>query len=108
MIKVIHNTFGDVMRHVANVDTNNLNVAYHLTNTIDKLWPDNDDVEVTTSVKEAAGGARSTSMGDIMVTEHGIVLLVAAFGFDEMNKDNIKRFFKNDGDVDKLEAIIKS
>ena len=93
MIKVYHNQSSnrhlevkpDVLRqnfkdavHVANVDTNDLEKAFELTNHIDGPWPSNPGVEVLTE------HVRSTSVGDFMVlNDH--TYAVDAFGFIKLS-----------------------
>ena len=57
--------FANDFNYVAEVDTNNKDNAYILTNSINSYWGDNKKVE-------AYGKNRSTSVGDVMVTEDGI------------------------------------
>lgn len=52
--------------YVADVESNDKNVAYQLTNSIESYWGENDGVE------EYGEKHRSTSVGDIMVCEDGI------------------------------------
>lgn len=69
----------DAYEHVADVDSNNMDRAYQLTNHINQSWTLNDDVE---AIKEKV---RSTSVGDLLFTEDGIYV-VATFGFDLVRK----------------------
>jgi hypothetical protein len=65
---------------VADVDTNDLDEAYRLTNSIDTVWyKDNEDVFPT---RIAEQGCRSTSIGDIMYA-HGKWFVVDSYGFTE-------------------------
>ena len=59
---------------VAHVDTDDMQVAYELTNTIDHAWWLNKEV------KPFVNKARSTSMGDLMIGPDG-TYAVAACGF---------------------------
>ena len=94
MVKVYHNEeFLDAGRkgvtikpedctHVADVDTDDLNVAYQLTNNIEDSWCDNKGVTISEVVRQL-GGARSTSMGDVMFHD-GKWYMVASIGFTLM------------------------
>lgn len=62
----------------ATVETNSLDGAYKLTNTIDFPWWHNVDVEP--SVTET----RSTSVGDLLLLEDGSIHLVRPCGFLEI------------------------
>lgn len=62
---------------VATVNVDDLNVAYGLTNNIMSSWTQNENVDAR--VDEA----RSTSVGDIFVTED-VMYIVAAHGFDKL------------------------
>jgi len=64
--------------HVADVDTDDLDVAYQQTNHIDGPWSDNDGVHC---VRES----RSTSIADVM-ERRGRFYVVAGFGFEELPK----------------------
>ncbi|MCC6744616.1 MAG: hypothetical protein IT175_12220 [Acidobacteria bacterium] len=59
MIEVFHNG-----RPVATVDTCSLEHAFELTNHISRPWQENEGVE---AVGVARNGARSTSVGDLLV-----------------------------------------
>lgn len=59
------------------VDTDDPEQAYHLTQHVDADWYDHP--AVTTVVR-----SRSTSIGDVLETEDGRLLLVASFGFREL------------------------
>jgi len=67
-------SFPDAYELVANVDTDDLDAAFQLTNTIDCPWWDNEGVEVINK-------ARSTSVGDIIVSEDGSRHLCENFGW---------------------------
>jgi hypothetical protein len=70
---------------VARVRTNTLDEAYHLTNTIEHPWWDNDGVEPNVRTwSESRPGFRSTSCGDILLDEQGHAWIVAAVGFDRV------------------------
>jgi len=64
-------------RKVADVATDDLDVAYRLTNSIDGYWWENVDVHPT--FRDA--GCRSTSVGDLMIRD-GIKYVVAPAGFE--------------------------
>lgn len=67
--------------HVANVDTNDLEVAFELTNTIDRAWWSNPGVQAKVSP------CRSTSVGDIMVKDTGSRHWVAGMGFEVLPEE---------------------
>lgn len=69
-------TFPADFIHVATVRTENLGEAFQLTNHIDAPWFDNAD-----AFRFAQKGARSTSVGDVLVNEAGERWLVAGVGF---------------------------
>lgn len=69
--------------HVADVISDEPEAAFELTNTIHRPWWENDDVTWTPEVA-AKGGARSTSVGDVLELPDGNLLLVKATGFGEM------------------------
>ena len=63
--------------------------AYELTNTIEKVWWENEGVQPdfdSPAFVEIKGvkGARSTSVGDVLVLSDGRVLRCASFGWDEV------------------------
>jgi hypothetical protein len=72
-IEVMHRAFGENGVKVADVipakpfvdPEDALDQAYRSTNTIDDAWWKNDDVSPSDAVK-ARGGARSTSVGDVV------------------------------------------
>jgi len=68
--------FPEDFEMVAVVDTENLGKAFELTNTIERLWTENEDV---TASREQL---RSTSVGDAMVKGDKI-FQVAGIGFTE-------------------------
>lgn len=73
--------YAEKYEHVATVDTADLEKAFFLTNTVNCAWWENEGV--TTHFKEE--GARSTSVGDVMIdTVTGKQYVVAAHGFAEM------------------------
>lgn len=88
MIKVFHETepkFGmgssawpDGFTHVADVDTDDLEVAYGLTNHVVGAWTANKEVT------PHGTKFRSTSVGDRMQTEDGKLWQVDDFGFSEV------------------------
>ena len=64
---------------VAIVDSDQLETAFHLTNSIDDYWGNNE------GVTEMGSRHRSTSIGDLVVdTETGKTFVVANFGFEEV------------------------
>lgn len=73
MIEVYHNTtptfldqddcsFPEGFELVAKVDTEHIGEAFRLTNTIDRPWIENEEVEVIKN-------SRSTSVGDVVVKD---------------------------------------
>jgi hypothetical protein len=95
MIKVWHNLrtfspdrdkaalFPEHFSLVATVATGEPGEAYELTNSIHRGWWENAGVTVTPPVT-ALGGARSTSVGDVMELADGRLLLVKGIGFGEV------------------------
>jgi len=71
----------DNLKEIAQVDTDDLNEAFKLTNNIEHDWTENDKVEVIgTQSDHYPHGFRSTSVGDCM--EHnGQLYVVAPIGF---------------------------
>ena len=63
---------------VAMVDTDNLDEAYALTNSIGDGWWNNEKVE---SDYTDEAGKRSTSVGDLIITDKNEFHVVGAFGF---------------------------
>ena len=63
--------------HVATVKTDCKEMAYRLTNTIDKYWWKNDGV---TSHFDGEG-CRSTSVGDVVICPDGITYRCAGMGW---------------------------
>lgn len=66
--------------HVADVYTSRKENAYRLTNHIESDWQDNDGV---VPFGAAIKGAKSTSVGDVLVMENGDRYVVASFGFEK-------------------------
>jgi hypothetical protein len=58
--------FPEGFTHVADVVTDDVGRVFELTNTIDRGWWENPEVTLTPEVA-AKGGARSTSVGDVIV-----------------------------------------
>lgn len=76
---------------VASVNTNNLDLAYERTNSIDNAWYDNVDGE--TLIRETNDPCRSSMCGDILVVdgEPHRAWLVASIGFTAVDpQDFIK------------------
>ena len=71
---------------VAEVDTDCRDEAFRLTNNIICDWQDNIGV---TAKGEARFSARSTSVGDLMIDERGLLWRVANIGFKQI--DGVKR-----------------
>lgn len=59
------------------VETNDPEIAYRLTQHVDRPWHESSQVRAVTR-------SRSTSVGDVLETEDGRLLLVAPFGFTEL------------------------
>lgn len=72
--EVVFPEFANDFEYVAEVDTNLKDVAYLKTNSIANYWGENEGVE------EYGKENRSTSVGDVLVTEDG-VYAIAMFGF---------------------------
>jgi hypothetical protein len=64
-------SFPEGFVHVADVDAPNVGAVFGLTNTIDYGWWENPEVVVSPAVAKA-GGARSTSVGDVIVEAYPI------------------------------------
>ena len=75
----IEREFVNDFEYVADVESNNMDDAYRLTNSIEFYWGDNEEVE------EHGSRHRSTSVGDILVCEDGIYA-VAMSGFKLLRK----------------------
>ena len=70
----------DLFTLVAKVECDNLDDVYRLTNSIDRPWSANPEVELM-----ALGPQRSSSVGDVFVNpETGVALMVANAGFEEL------------------------
>jgi hypothetical protein len=86
MIKVYHNSnfvedgwtkeLTGTLTYVANVNTDDLEVAFECTNHIGRNWQEHESVEMVDE-----GQHRSSSMGDIFETEDGKRYIVDFFGF---------------------------
>lgn len=70
------------VHQVAVVETDDLNMAYQLTNHIDSDWTKNAGVRMTPSVQTA----RSTSVGDILRHDRRLYT-VETFGFREIGRE---------------------
>ena len=68
---------------VAEVATNNLEEAYHLTQNIDQPWIINDGVGAKAK-DDGSYRHRSTSCGDIMMREDGSAYIVSSCGFQRV------------------------
>lgn len=80
---VVERFQGGHYHKIALVDTNDLETAYRLTNHIDCCgWDENKEISW-----KAEGGQRSTSCGDLLLTEDGKYHLVASCGFEEISID---------------------
>ena len=73
----------DELIHVANVNTEDLNVAYELTNSIYCHWSNNELDWIHSEVKNNIDVSRSTSVGDYMHTDDGWYL-VDSVGFTRL------------------------
>ena len=69
---------------VAEVQVEQLESAYHLTNTIEMMWVDNDGVKFLGSPQHGMDGCRSTSVGDILERD-GKFYMVQSLGFAPVN-----------------------
>lgn len=90
--------FPDGFVKVAEVDTDDLEIAWERTNTIEQAWILNSGVKLSDALVEQVadagamlgGGCRSTSMGDVMVKEDRIGLesgeafVAVAMGFESI------------------------
>lgn len=70
---------------VAVVEAVDFEEAFKLTNNIDSLWCEGEAVVYLSPEVKAAGGCRSTSVGDVMIGGCNTVA-VASFGFDLIDK----------------------
>lgn len=82
---------------VADVFTDNLDVAFEKTNHIDKSWQENEEVNAVVSK------ARSTSVGDLMVRDEE-VFVVSSIGFEKMPVE-LKSLLENSVKQDKKYKI---
>lgn len=80
---------------VAIVESDSMDDAYRLTNTIDEAWDKNEGVRalgrVGQSGKIIVSGLRSTSVGDILMTSDGEFYIVESAGFRKLNDEELKR-----------------
>lgn len=67
----------ELLEKVADVDTDSLDVAYTLTNSLEDSWTKNKKVIA------ACSELRSTSMGDVLIREN-IAYMVATSGFKKI------------------------
>lgn len=72
---------------VAEVDTNDLEEAFKLTNHIDCNWSDNKTVKTINP-------SRSTSMGDVLVKDNQRYV-VSDFGFEKLSNGRYNRYYYN-------------
>lgn len=63
--------------HVADVECNNVNDAFTLTNSIDCYWGENEGVTLTLTQEKN----RSSSIGDVFVKEDGTRMLCSSLGW---------------------------
>jgi hypothetical protein len=68
---------------VAEVDTDNLDRAYRLTNSLDTSWWENAGVTFLGSAEHGQEGARSSSIGDVFEL-NGVRSVVARMGFEPL------------------------
>ena len=73
--------FPEDFRKVAEVDREDLDEAFELTNSIDGYWGENDGVKVIMYIGEIY---RSTSVGDVVIDSGGRKYLCAGCGWEEM------------------------
>jgi hypothetical protein len=69
----------DNFKLIAEVDTDDLDEAYELTNTINQEWHLNGGVKLI-----GAMGCRSTSIGDVLIANSGRCYRVESVGFKEI------------------------
>ena len=69
------------LHQVAEVETDDLEVAYERTNTIHTSWWENTGVRFLGSPEYGMEGCRSTSVGDVLETQDGKFHIVASVGF---------------------------
>ena len=74
-------------KKVAQVDTNDLEVAYSKTNSIDYHWSDNPEV------KEFGSRNKSTSVGDL-AEKDGVLYYVASIGFKALPEGSLEKLPK--------------
>ena len=67
---------------VAEVDTDDLEVAWMLTNSIDDYWGTSSDPRLTVHKPEVREGHRSSCVGDVFLDGEGVAHRVASFGFE--------------------------
>ena len=67
---------------VANVDTDDVDIAYELTNSIDTAWYET--MRMTGAGKVFGTAHRSTSVGDILKVADGGLYIVGPIGFVEL------------------------
>jgi hypothetical protein len=72
---------------VAEVDTDDLNQAYRLTNTVEGPWWRNFGVKFLGSIEHGLAGSRSTSIGDVLEHVGGACHIVARCGFVPLNSE---------------------
>ena len=80
LVDLVSKNFGTSYSAVAEVAVDKvgaaaLDVAFEKTNHIDRSWQENPEVEAKVAQ------ARSTSVGDVIVTEEGFKFLVVGVGF---------------------------
>jgi len=71
--------FPTAYEKVAEVDCKDLEHAFEVTNHIDHDWATNSEV-----TKRAKKPLRSTSVGDVLVDENGVKMMVAPVGWEEI------------------------
>lgn len=69
---------------VADVNTDDLDIAYEKSNSIACGWWENDEIVNLDKTVEERGGCRSTSAGDILLDENNNYWLVAMCGFEKL------------------------
>ena len=73
-----HQKFPNDFKYVANVEAENIDEVFRLTNHIHSAWYNNDGVEVLKR-------SRSTSVGDVIVSEEGVKYRCEFCGWSELD-----------------------
>ena len=99
--------------HVATVDVSDdlHHEVFRLTNSIESYWWENEGVTAHTDAstfREVNGikGARSTSVGDLIVLSDGRILRCANFGWDDITEDATEFWLKEVADHIRSEVAV--